>query len=135
MARKRKGEPPQDLGKAIDAGYQPMFMTSNEVVKHLRLGDTSYYVKDDTPSKKEKPFSSQEMDQDTLEYKLHDSMHPQSHDGKESLYDSIKREGVTTPLKVSRSPLVKRPILSDGHHRLAVSKHLNPNQFLPIEYH
>lgn len=126
MAKKRKGDAPKDLGEAIEAGYQPMFMTPHEVTKHFRLGDADPAMWDEHPQK---------ATEETLAYKLHDAEHAQSYDGKTSLYESIKREGIKTPLSIGRSPFESKPILVDGHHRLAVSRHLNPNQFLPLEYH
>lgn len=43
-----------------------------------------------------------------------------------SLYDSIKREGQKKPISLN---METKEIL-DGHHRLAVLYHLNPDQFV-----
>ena len=94
-----------------------MFMTAEEITKHFKLGDAG-----DSSTK------------DLMEYKLQDSKHSQSHDGKTSLYESIKSEGVKKPVEIETSPYVDRPILVNGHHRLASAHNLNPKQFLPLTW-
>ena len=121
------------LGKEIAAGNQPMFMTPGEISEHFSLGDSPVIDRMTTPAMK-KTSDQQSADKETLDYKLKDAQHPQSYDGKTSLYDSIKTEGIQSPISVGRSPYMKRPIVIDGHHRLAVAHNLNPNQFLHVEY-
>ena len=98
-----------------------MFMTPNEISTHFRLGDIVT------------PYTKQDV-KETMDYKLADSKHPQSYDGKTSLFESVKSEGVKTPLSVETSPHVDRPILVNGHHRMAISQHLNPKQFVPLQW-
>lgn len=121
MAKRRKGDAPKNLGKALKEGYQPMFMTPDEVTKHFRLADIV------------SPYTKQDV-KETMDYKLADSKHPMSFDGKTSLYESVKKEGIKEPLSVETTPHVDRPILVNGHHRLAVSQNLNPKQFVPLEW-
>jgi hypothetical protein len=122
-----------NLGKEIAAGNQPMFMTPDEVVEHFHLGDTHYM---DNPNKVgPKSAEQSEKDKSLLDYKRVDSMHPMSYDGNTSLYDSIAEHGVKEPLQIGRSPYIPRPIMTNGHHRLAASRHLNPKQFIPLDYH
>ena len=119
------------LGIELAQGNMPMFMTPDEVTEHFGLGDSVSSVPG-TPVGTSKPEEQKKNEEDTLAYKLHDAAHSQSHDGVTPLYDSIKREGVKRPLDVRAYG--SRPELMDGHHRLAVSRHLNPKQFLPMEY-
>jgi hypothetical protein len=123
------------LGKQIAAGHQPMFMTPGEVITHYHLGDSN--LMDSKPGPK--GAAQKAEDEDTLQYKLKDSQHKDSYAGQSypnssSLYDSIKEHGVHTPIFVGRSRYVPRPVVTNGHHRLAASRHLNPNQFIPVEY-
>jgi hypothetical protein len=121
------------LGKEIASGHQPMFMTPDEVVEHYHLGDGHYF---ENPNKLgPKNEDQKRMDEQTLNYKLEDSKHPQSYDGYMSLHDSIKEVGVRNPIQIGRSPYIPRPIITNGHHRLAVARNLNPQQFLPLDYH
>ena len=110
-----------------------MFMTPGEVTEHFTLGDSPILDRKTTPAIS-KTAGQKSADKETLEYKLKDAKHPQSHDGKTSLYDSVKNEGIQSPISVGRSPYLNRPVVTDGHHRLAVAHNLNPNQFLHVEY-
>jgi hypothetical protein len=129
MSKKRM-TPPKDLGKALTQGYQPMFMTPGEVINHYHLGDANLMSREPGP----KGAEQKAEDEETLQYKLKDSQHTQSYDGTSSLYDSIKRQGVHTPIFVGSSRYISRPVVTNGHHRLAAARHLNPNQFVPVEY-
>ena len=122
-----------NLGKEIAAGNQPMFMTPDEVVTHYHLGDTKFL--DDPNKVGPKSAEQKNLDESLLDYKRKDSMHPMSYDGNRSLYDSIAETGVHTPLQVGRSPYIPRPVLVNGHHRLAAARNLNPKQFIPLDYH
>lgn len=124
-----------NLGKEIAAGNQPMFMTPGEVITHYHLGDSNLMSDEPGP----KGAEQKAEDEDTLQYKLKDSQHRDSYAGKpyenaSSLYDSIKKQGVQTPIFVGKSYRVPRPVVQNGHHRLAAARHLNPGQFLPVEY-
>ena len=124
-----------NLGKEIAAGNQPMFMTPGEVINHYHLGDSNLVSREPGP----KGAEQKAEDEETLQYKLKDSQHKDSYAGQpygnaSSLYDSIKREGVHTPIFVGSSQYVPRPVVTNGHHRLAAARHLNPNQFVPVEY-
>lgn len=121
------------LGKEIASGHQPMFMTPDEVVTHYHLGDGHY--RENPNHMGPKTDEQWVSDENTLKYKFEDSKHPQSYDGQMSLHDSIKEVGVQNPIQVGRSPYIPRPVMTNGHHRLAVARNLNPKQFLPVEYH
>lgn len=120
------------LGKELAAGHLPMFMTPDEVIEHHHLGDGHYlenpnHIGPKTPEQKT-------ADEATMKYKLEDAKHPQSYDGHMSLYDSIKEVGVQNPINVGYSPYIPRGIVTNGHHRLAAARNLNPKQFLPVKY-
>lgn len=59
------------------------------------------------------------------EHKLAESRGP--------LYDSIKEEGVLTPVSLV-SPSWKNEILMNGHHRVVSAHHINPEMYIPVEY-
>ena len=122
------------LGKEIAAGNRPMFMTPDEVTEHFQLGDAPVVDMKSAPGSK-KSKDQQGLDSMTMAYKLKDAQHAQSYDGTTSLYDSIKAHGVQTPIEIGKTNFLSRPIVTNGHHRLAVSQHLNPKQFIPMEYH
>jgi hypothetical protein len=109
-------------------------MTAGEVVKHFTLGDTLFFG-DNSKLGEPKSDRHQAADKETLDYKLNDAKHDQSYDGKTSLYNSIASKGVQEPIQVSSlRDSKKRPSVVNGHHRLAVTHNLNPNQFMNFEY-
>lgn len=61
------------------------------------------------------------------------SLLPQEEDlGYDNLYDYIKDKGVLAPVQVERRDGFMR--LMDGHHRVAVAHHLNPDMEVPVRY-
>jgi hypothetical protein len=52
--------------------------------------------------------------------------------GQESLYDSIKKEGVKSPisLRVRKNGVQ----ISDGHHRVVAAHDINPDMEVPVRY-
>ena len=52
--------------------------------------------------------------------------------GQESLYDSIKKEGVKTPisLRVHKNGVQ----INDGHHRVVAANDINPDMEIPVRY-
>ena len=52
--------------------------------------------------------------------------------GQESLYDSIKKEGVRSPiaLRVRKNGVQ----INDGHHRIASAHDIDPNMEIPVRY-
>ena len=54
-------------------------------------------------------------------------------EGTTSLYDSIKKHGVKTPVELwtldDNSPMVK-----NGHHRIVSANDINPNMYIPVSY-
>ena len=56
--------------------------------------------------------------------------------GKESLYESIKKEGVTTPVSIRLNPGNNgwEEQINDGGHRVASAHDINPEMYIPVEY-
>lgn len=52
--------------------------------------------------------------------------------GQESLYDSIKKEGVRSPiaLRVHKNGVQ----INDGHHRVVAANDINPDMEVPVRY-
>ena len=48
------------------------------------------------------------------------------------LHDSIRKKGVSTPVDVWQYD--DKPILADGHHRVATAHTISPNYLLPVEH-
>lgn len=49
------------------------------------------------------------------------------------LYDSIKAQGVSTPVYVSHSKKFGQTV-GDGHHRIAAAHDIDPNMLIPVEH-
>ena len=56
--------------------------------------------------------------------------------GKDSLYDSIKKEGVKSPvsLKVYRTDSGWEEQINEGHHRIVSAHDIDPEMLIPVEY-
>jgi hypothetical protein len=52
--------------------------------------------------------------------------------GYDNLYDYIKDKGVLAPVQVRRDG--DSMTLMDGHHRVAVAHHLNPDMEVPVRF-
>jgi uncharacterized protein (DUF1015 family) len=66
--------------------------------------------------------------------KLQESKQPRRFGNKrvESLYESIQKEGVNTPIRLRMHQGTEQ--INDGHHRLAAANDINPEMYLPISY-
>lgn len=54
--------------------------------------------------------------------------------GKDSLYQSIQKEGVKTPIRLRMHQETKTEQINDGHHRVAAAYDINPEMYLPVSY-
>lgn len=56
--------------------------------------------------------------------------------GKDTLYESIKKEGVTSPVSLWVTPQDGewRTMINDGHHRVATAYDINPEMWVPVQY-
>jgi hypothetical protein len=53
------------------------------------------------------------------------------------LYDDIKQHGVKEPITLDRThPLSQpnKPLIVEGHHRIAVSHDIDPDRMVPVQY-
>lgn len=58
------------------------------------------------------------------------------HDDATSLGESIERTGVQKPIHLGRTVgSMGKPEIVGGHHRMAVMRHLNPDQVMPVLHH
>lgn len=131
-----------DLTKKLSQGQLPLpgMMTANEVAEHFNLGDSPKLDDLDTAlAGTPKSPRQKEADEEVLNIKLQDSKHSQSQGGGGtlSLYKDISKNGVQEPIQVwdnISANYNRRPEIKNGHHRLAVARHLNPNQFVNFKY-
>lgn len=148
------------LREEMSQGNVPMFMSPNEVVRLAGLRDAPNHTYFSVDEHKESWDKS--ADRTLLKHKLEEAKtgtSENSHreaskqkdewtirDGKEmrmselpSLYDSIKNEGFKGSFPLHHSNKIygneNYVTVFQGHHRLAVMKHLNPKQFMPIDWH
>jgi hypothetical protein len=56
--------------------------------------------------------------------------------GRDTLYESIKKEGVTSPVSLWVTPEDDgwKTMINDGHHRIAAANDINPEMFIPVTY-
>lgn len=55
---------------------------------------------------------------------------------EESLYDSIAKSGVRSPIRLGEAEgMMGKPEIVGGHHRLAAQTDLNQDQFVPVLHH
>lgn len=140
MAKRRKGDAPSNLGKALAAGYQPMFMTGEEITKHANLLDAASWNKTAAGSKKS--TKQKNVEKATMARKLKRSIEDTPHmDYKKgelrSLSDLIKEKGFEGHITLynDKTDEGNRTVnLGQGHHRVATMSHLNPKQFIPINW-
>lgn len=53
--------------------------------------------------------------------------------GEKTLYDSIRDEGIKSPVALYIYGDNKE-LLSDGHHRVAAANDINPHMYIPVRY-
>jgi hypothetical protein len=107
----------------------PMLMMARELAHHYHPADL---LADETPHDLWHAKIGEAMEDD--------SGHPVAHrsSGQGSLYESIRTHGVIRPVAVQdpqSAPRGEKPLLWNGHHRVAVAHHLNPRSLLPVEHH
>lgn len=105
------------LQQHLQAGQLPMFMTGPEIKEHYGSSERE----------------SHESEKDLWDRKLKDSQIVNKGEFVEnsksiSLYDSIKKHGVQTPVEISGGRVW------DGHHRVAAAAHANPKALIPVEH-
>ena len=150
-------KPPKDLGKAIKAGYRPMFMTGPEIKEHFAPNERDKRHIDDNRN------SRLETDDELWSRKLNETKQTgEERFGKDAFERSgsawrslsgplLARQGIgpkTTLESVAKEkglpgvihvaegvgyPSDKQQILG-GHHRVALSAAQFPNHIFPVTY-
>lgn len=150
MAKRRKGDAPKDLGDALRAGYQPMFMTGREIKKHFAPIDQGYGQTDEEGIWKQKEeYATQRGNwNDSVMGERAAKRSSLKYTG--SLKDAMKKKGNITGFISLQHPLdarqrtydgntlklgpTKRGRLLGGHHRVALSAAQFPEMILPVKY-
>ena len=77
-------------------------------------------------------WAKPETDEQLYERKYQESRRPKPGGGT-TTFSSIALEGVHTPVALGHQEEVGRePFIAGGHHRIAVMRNLNPDQYLPV---
>lgn len=136
----KRRNPPKDLTKAIESGYQPMFMTGPEIMRHHRVysGDMQ-----------ENEYSTDTWQRKLKEAKMtgeerygKDAFEP----GRSLMYRDLKSHGIQ-PKESLESITKKRgapegfisvnaesPEILGGHHRVALSNEQFKSHLFPVKY-
>jgi hypothetical protein len=74
------------------------------------------------------------------ERKLREAQQPGRSGYEKPMIEHIKEHGVEHPIPLGMEAYEKRtgdprPMLAGGQHRVAAAHHLNPNMYVPVEYH
>lgn len=83
-----------------------------------------------TTMRKDDSLYSQKLEEATSGYE-HDT-YSEAEKGQNNLYDSIKKEGVKSPVTLRYSSGVTN--IDDGHHRIAAANAIDENMYIPVRY-
>lgn len=107
--------------------FLPARELMNYTAGHTEGRDTDYTLLSKSPN--------------VYKQKLQQSKEPPSgyyfgkqHKGGESLYDSIKQEGVKTPITLRFRNKENDIQIDDGHHRIVSAHDIDPNMEIPVRY-
>ena len=129
------------MSNVVNPNQLKMFMTPKEIRKQYVSipGDRQYY---------EGGVSHWMSDRDTWRMKLREAKSPEPdmygdvHGS--SMYDTVKQRGpLAEPVWLSDKPVgaeefgsaTKKPVVLDGHHRIAATAAARPNDLMPVIYH
>jgi len=152
-------QPPKDLGKAMKAGYQPMFMTGEEIKTHFAPNEddkkpitTETETRTETNSelwdrklKESKQTGKQRYGKDAFERTREGhwrslngpSLARQGIRPDTSLESVAKKSGIPGHVAIeahATSEIGKQQILG-GHHRVALSADQFKEHIFPVKYH
>ena len=122
------------LTKELKEGNRPMFMTGNEIKSNYRpnmfdLGSNE--TNDELWSRKLQ--ESRGGNEHNTNYSVEENVGNAT--GAKSLYESVKAEGIKTPVRLTEFRIGGAfPQVRDGHHRIASAASANPEMMIPIEY-
>lgn len=123
-----KKDRPMTTGETLRSGQLPMFLTAKEIK------DNYYPLPGDF-------ISATETREDLWKRKAQESREGSPGDArkkttKETLADSIAREGVRNPVTLGMEPNrgmgADKPFVYGGHHRVATAAQINPNMLVPV---
>jgi hypothetical protein len=150
-------KPPKDLGKAMKAGYQPMFMTGPEIKEHFAPLEGDKKTVRLPPNERANRYDHgerKESDAELWDRKLKESKQtglerhgeisfafgdPQKYGitRESTLADRANQSGMPGAVHLSDRPLYpsdKKQILG-GHHRVALSAEQFKEHIFPVKYH
>jgi hypothetical protein len=116
--------------KHINPNQLKLFMTAGELMNHPAGDSRDYVPMSQNPVVHERKLE-EGMKGDARS--THGLFRPGEETG-ETLHDSIKRVGVKKPVELHLQRGEDMPTITDGHHRVAIANHLNPDMFVPIMY-
>jgi hypothetical protein len=149
----KKMTPPKDLGKALKAGYQPMFMTGPEIKEHFPPLEGDKRTVRLPPNERANRYDHgerKETDSELWDRKLKESKYTglerhgeiSFHMGEPQKYgitrtstlaDRAKKSGMPGHIALQSGTLGMGQILG-GHHRVALSAEQFKDHIFPVKY-
>jgi hypothetical protein len=150
----KKMTPPKDLGKAMQAGYMPMFMTGPEIKQHfppLEGDKRTVSLPENEKANRYDIGERKETDDELWARKLKESKYtgqerfgeinfamgtPQKYGitRESTLADRAKKSGMPGHIALQSGKLGMGQILG-GHHRVALSAEQFKDHIFPVKYY
>jgi hypothetical protein len=146
--------PPKDLGKALASGYQPMFMTGEEIKTHFAPNEDDKKIIDLPENEKANKYDHgfrEENDSELWDRKLseakmtgrqrygdmafHMGAAPRGISPKSSLESVAKTRGIPGYVSLQQTPKEGKPQVLGGHHRVALSADQFKSHIFPVKYY
>jgi len=151
----KKMTPPKDLGKAMKAGYQPMFMTGPEIKEHFAPLEGDKRTVRLPPNERANRYDHgerNETDSELWDRKLTESKQtgeerfgeinfamgtPQKYgiSRKSTLADRAKQSGMPGHIAVQTAGRTDKQQILGGHHRVALSAEQFKDHIFPVKYY
>lgn len=135
----KRQNPPKDLDKAMKAGYQPMFMTGPEIIKHVKPADLE---REEEPAvlwhrklKESKMTGAERFGKEAFEpgrTLRGPELRANGIKADTSLESEAKKHGL--PGFVSIENYGNSRFLIGGHHRVALSNEQFKSHIFPVKY-
>jgi hypothetical protein len=149
----KRMNPPKDLGKAMKAGYQPMFMTGPEIKEHFPPLEGDKRTVRLPPNERANRYDHgerRETDSELWDRKLKESKQtglerhgeinfamgtPQKYGitRESTLADRAKKSGMPGHISLQSGTLGMGQLLG-GHHRVALSAEQFKDHIFPVKY-
>ena len=114
---------PQQFGEQLD-----MFKPAREIVEGMHTGDFENNLGDSSNFAKHWGWQAK-LDEAKTDRFYH------TYAGKESLYDSVGRQGIKQPVAIRHWADRPGPQLANGHHRVAAAYDQNPDMLVPVVHY